>query len=249
MAEERTASGDRGCFFSLFFDKAPLIFLKETGENAILIAENKGCRTLHRREKRMKYNMMFQMLGKTLDSITKEKLTDKTQRKEIRNTYREIVERAKDIGSKNKLISSYGLAAYFIAMNRKGSLTPEENFRILDDGMRKSRLLKTFMGDAKHYFSEKNMESRRKWSAETHKRKYENDWVVDVLEKSGDYEFGLDYTECGVCKLCRQEGCPELAEYLCRLDFMLVEIMGIGLKRTMTLAEGAEKCDFRFLKQ
>lgn len=197
----------------------------------------------------MEYNIMYKAMGKMLDGIIKKEITDKKVRQKIHSEYKAIILRASDIGSDNKLLSSYGLAAYFIGMVRNTGLSNEENIRILEQGMRKSRLLKAFMGDSKHYFSEKNMESRRKWSKQTHERKYKNDWVVDVLEKTDDYEFGLDYTECGVCKLCRDEKCPELAKYLCSLDFMLVEIIGIKLKRTMTLADGCEKCDFRFIKQ
>ena len=197
----------------------------------------------------MKYDGMSKIYGMLISGIIKDKIKDKAVRKEIKRKYKEIVERADDIGgSKNNLIGSYLLAAYFIAMNRTTGLTPEENIDIMDKGMRNSGLVKAFMGDSKGYFSEKKMQFRREWAKETHKRKYKNDWVVDVLEKTDDYQFGLDYTECGVCKLCRDEGCPELAKYLCRLDYMLVEIMGLGLHRTMTLADGYEKCDFRFIK-
>lgn len=41
-----------------------------------------------------------------------------------------------------------------------------------------------------------------------------------------------------VCMLCQDEGCPELAAYLCKLDFVLADMMGMELKRTMTIAEG-----------
>ena len=194
----------------------------------------------------MKYSFMLRMFGTAVGGMVRQGVPDRQVRKKIKAEYRAILERAKDIGSDNKLLDSYALAAYFIAMNRCTGLTPEENIRIMESGMRSSRLLKAFMGDARGYFSEKNMESRRAWSKKTHEHRYENDWVVDVLEKTDDYQFGLDYWECGDCKLCADEGCPELAKYLCTLDFMLVDIMGITLERTGTLAEGCEKCDFRF---
>ena len=40
----------------------------------------------------------------------------------------------------------------------------------------------------------------------------------------------------------------ELAPYVCAVDKVASEMMGWGLSRTMTLAEGREKCDFRFKK-
>ena len=194
----------------------------------------------------MKSNVMIKGMGLALNSIVKKVIPNKDVLRSIKKEYQTIMDRAEDIGASNRLLSSYGLAAYFIAMNRKDELSPEENCRILDEGMRSSKLIKAVMGNSKSYFSEKSMESRRQWSKETHEKHYANDWVVDVLEKTDDYEFGFDYTECGVCKLCRDEGCPELAKYLCSLDFMLVEVIGIGLKRTTTLAEGGDRCDFRF---
>ena len=38
----------------------------------------------------------------------------------------------------------------------------------------------------------------------------------------------------------------ELMPYLCSVDFIMSERMGLGLERTTTLAEGSPKCDFRF---
>ena len=197
----------------------------------------------------MKYDVTLNMMGKVLKRMIATQITDKNKLKAIQDEYKTIILRADDIGNKNKLIMSYALAAYFIAMNRHGGLTPEENFKLLDDQIRTRKLVKALMGSSKNYFSEKNMESRRAWSKQTYERKYKNDWVVDVLEKTPEYEFGLDYRECGVCKLCRDEKCPELAKYLCGLDYTLVDIMDIRLIRTMTLAEGGTKCDFRFQKK
>ena len=40
----------------------------------------------------------------------------------------------------------------------------------------------------------------------------------------------------------------ELAPYVCAVDKVASEMLGWGLSRTMTLAEGCERCDFRFKK-
>ena len=102
------------------------------------------------------------------------------------------------------------------------------------------------LGDAESYLDPKKMEGRLQWSAESHKREYENDWVVDILPGNGEYDLGYDYHECGACKLCNDEGCPELAAYICRMDFVLADIMNMKLVRTGTIAEGAPYCDFRY---
>lgn len=141
------------------------------------------------------------------------------------------------------------MAAYFIAMNRCAGLSPEENFELLKDGLYNSALLRKAMGDADTYLDIRKMSGRRRWAEESHKRKYENDWVVDVLEGNDQYEVGYDYHECGICRLCQDEGCFELAKYLCRLDFVLADIMGMELLRTQTIAEGVDFCDFRYKKR
>ena len=64
--------------------------------------------------------------------------------------------------------------------------------------------------------------------------------------KEFDYEF--DYIECAVYNFFRQQGAAELVPYLCAIDKIASELMGWGLRRTMTLAEGGAKCDFRFKK-
>ena len=85
-----------------------------------------------------------------------------------------------------------------------------------------------------------------KWAEESHKVKGENNWVVDVLPRCKDFDLGYDYRECGICKICRDEGCFELAKYLCRLDYVIADMMGVKLVRTQTLAEGGDFCDFRY---
>ena len=39
-----------------------------------------------------------------------------------------------------------------------------------------------------------------------------------------------------------------MADYLCRMDYVLADIMHMKLVRTGTIAEGAAFCDFRYSK-
>lgn len=162
--------------------------------------------------------------------------------------YRAIIRRAKDIGP-SRLLSAYCMSAWFIALNRSTGDSAEENYVLLRDGLRKSRLFAMAMGDVDAYLDEKKLPGRLKWAKESKKRTYENDWVVEVLPGGAVFDLGYDYLECGICKLCRDEGCPELARYLCRMDFVLAELMGMELMRTTTIAEGGERCDFRYRRK
>lgn len=167
--------------------------------------------------------------------------------KKIEKEHKLIVERAKDIGKSN-LLSSYIMGSYFIALNRSTGKSAEENYEIFRDGLCASKLFHKIMGDADSYLNPKRMPARLKWSEESHKRKYENDWVVDILPGNESYDLGYDYHECGICKLCQDEGCPDLAAYLCRMDYVLADIMHMKLVRTGTIAERAAFCDFRYSK-
>lgn len=165
----------------------------------------------------------------------------------IKREYRAVLERAEDIG-KSRLMSSYCMGAYFIALNRMTQLSPEECFELYKDGLYGNKLFHKAVGDVDSYLDEKKMAGRKEWSRQSHLKKYRNDWVVDIIEggPQDDFVLGYDYHTCGICNLCRDEGCFELAKYLCRMDYVLADMMGMKLTRTQTIAEGGKYCDFRY---
>ena len=189
--------------------------------------------------------LIYQFYHSSVKAELKRREFSKDVTKKIANEHKRIVERAKDIGN-SKLLSSYIMGSYFIALNRSTGRSAEENYEIFRDGLCASKLFHKVMGDADSYLDPKRMPGRLQWSEDSHKRKYENDWVVDILPGNDEYNLGYDYHECGICKLCQDEGCPELAAYLCRMDYVLADIMHMKLVRTGTIAEGASYCDFRY---
>ena len=87
----------------------------------------------------------------------------------------------------------------------------------------------------------------REAALESQERRYPDDWVLHFVEGDGDeFDWGMDYTECGIVKFLHAQGADDLAPYLCLADFPVSDAFGLGLERTTTLAEGAERCDFRF---
>jgi hypothetical protein len=88
-----------------------------------------------------------------------------------------------------------------------------------------------------------------KRARDTQLRRYPMNFVMDYVEgDGGEFDYGIDYVECANCKFLRAEGALELTPYLCAMDKNNSELLGWGLTRTMTLAEGSPKCDFRFKK-
>jgi L-2-amino-thiazoline-4-carboxylic acid hydrolase len=108
-----------------------------------------------------------------------------------------------------------------------------------------TRLLLRWQG--RKQFSRKRIEQRRREAAISQERRYPDDWVFNSVEGDGrTFEWGLDYAECGVVNYLGQQGAPELAPYLCWLDYPVFAAMRVRLIRTETLAQGGQRCDFRF---
>jgi hypothetical protein len=89
----------------------------------------------------------------------------------------------------------------------------------------------------------------KKREVRSQQRRYPGDFVLNYVEGDGrEFDYGVDYIECANCKFLRAENAFELAPYACATDKPISELMGWGLTRTMTIAEGFSKCDFRFKK-
>ncbi|NIO39248.1 MAG: hypothetical protein GTO41_03020, partial [Burkholderiales bacterium] len=63
-----------------------------------------------------------------------------------------------------------------------------------------------------------------------------------------DFDFGVNYLKCGNYQFAIKHGGEAFAPYICMSDVALSEGMGWGLRRTQTLADGCNHCDFRFRK-
>lgn len=102
----------------------------------------------------------------------------------------------------------------------------------------------------KAIFSKRMKNYWRKWLKESQKRKYPENWVGDFVESDGiTFDYGLNFTECAWVKLVQKEGAEDIAPYACLCDYARMRAIGVGFKRTKTIAAGADICDFRFIKE
>ena len=86
-------------------------------------------------------------------------------------------------------------------------------------------------------------------AVKSHQRRYPGDYVLNYVAGDGcEFDYGVDYLECASCKFLEAENASELTPYVCAVDKTASELLGWGLQRTMTLAEGSHRCDFRFKK-
>jgi len=92
-----------------------------------------------------------------------------------------------------------------------------------------------------------NQKKVRRLAIASQQRTNPDDYVSRFVPgEPGRFDFGIDFVECAIIKFLHAEGAEELAPVLCELDWPLTEVIGIELVRTTTLAQGGERCDFRF---
>lgn len=95
-------------------------------------------------------------------------------------------------------------------------------------------------------FSPLYLDSLKHRAAESQRREYPGDWVYVYVEGDGsNFDYGIDYVECGICKFFRDQGAADLLPFMCALDFPMTRAFGLDMRRTMTLGGGRPKCDFR----
>lgn len=71
--------------------------------------------------------------------------------------------------------------------------------------------------------------------------------ITDKKETYG-LGYGIDIIECGICKLFKKHNFQKYTSILCEVDEVTSGLAGLKLIRTSTIALGATKCDFRFVK-
>lgn len=167
--------------------------------------------------------------------------------------YQSLLPELPDIGGEQNLnsgnlqASAYCLAGYRVLTAR--GLTAAEvgliNYQAFATASDLPEWLGPMLGRMQH--GQTNQARWRAQAAESQKRQYPGDWVFTFVEGDGQaFDYGLDFTECGICKFYHAQGADELAPYLCLMDGVVSDAFDYGLVRLKTLAEGAEVCDFRY---
>ncbi len=85
----------------------------------------------------------------------------------------------------------------------------------------------------------------RKISQKGHEDGFLAKVITDKQETYG-FGYGIDIMECGVCKLFYKHKAEKYTPILCEVDKITSGLAGLELIRNGTIANGADKCDFRF---
>lgn len=212
------------------------------------------------------YNKYKEKLLKELDRTTllmKDSLVARygndlagSLRKEIRQEYEKLISeipyikgiRAKPLNT-FLLITAQELSAYK-AMKKHGK-SPEEAWVLCHEALLirmaeipqwKRWLLKNFM------FSSLVKKIMQRRARKNEKGRF-GDFEIEYLAGKGDeFDLGVNYFQCGNLNFVKEHGGEEFAPYICMSDIAMSDVMGWGLIRTQTLADGCSHCDFRFNK-
>jgi len=173
-----------------------------------------------------------------------------------RQKYCDLIPQIPYFGENNTLVDMFYLPASrhlgtYKAFQEHGKTVEEVGQLVYEIGEAELKAIPGFVRRAVGivWFSRWFTARLKKRAALSQERKYPGGYVVAYLQGDGkefDYEF--DYIECAVYNFFRQQGAVELVPYLCAIDKIASELMGWGLRRTMTLADGGVKCDFQFKK-
>jgi hypothetical protein len=145
------------------------------------------------------------------------------------------------------LIESVRYLALYRAMREVGT-TDEDIGRILYDAVvTHPQDYAVHIAPGRVLSQQQLMERRRERATRSQQSQYAGDYVYELVAGDGSsFDFGYDFTACATLFLYHALGAGDVLPYYCFSDFPKCELSGLGLSRTMTLAEGYPRCDFRF---
>ena len=146
------------------------------------------------------------------------------------------------------MIQSASLLALYRVLKRHGQSADEIGAVVhrMAEGWvgRYPRLVRSLLG--RLYLSRFWRARTRRKAQASQARRYPGEFVYEVVEGGPDFEWGVNYLECGVVKFFQAQDAEALTPHMCVLDYLLFPSIGIDLQRTGTLAQGCTHCDFRF---
>jgi hypothetical protein len=158
-------------------------------------------------------------------------------------------------GARNVVIRDFPVAlwcvAYFRPMKAHGKTATELGKMIYDLFETELRQMPEAgrLSEGAKLFTREHIEKLRQWARWTQKREYPANWVAAFVPGNGvDFDYGYDYSECAIVKYLKAHGADEVAPYVCLNDFIRSQAYGTGLRRTKTLGQGDDVCNFRYKK-
>ena len=201
----------------------------------------------------MKYNGFYYRLFKgTIKKVAEEKygreFAAELMKKSAR-VYRELVEKADDIGDGNPMAYNELFALVFTApyVASEKKIPPE----VVQEMMRRALYhIRWYFGsvnlntDRGKAANKKSVVKYAKWYTPEREKLYPTSFKVDFVGQP--YEGACYYriTRCPVCAYAERLGVSELMPLFCELDSVMITLQHGVLHRKQTLASGGEYCDY-----
>lgn len=169
--------------------------------------------------------------------------------KNAKAEYRELLNKADDIGSKNPMASNLYFCLLFFSFMKgsEGKINSEDLKEIMRITLSDSILLK-LMGK-KDYNNPKDLKEFKEhihknseW-AELHRKDYPETWEFNFDDSHQD-GFYYYFTKCPIAKFFKDNNFEELTPLFCELDYLTIKTRKAKLFRDKTLAKGDYICDF-----
>jgi hypothetical protein len=170
-------------------------------------------------------------------------------RREMLDEYRSVIPTVPDVGGRRNRLSSglllaaWALAVYRVVVRHGGSAQDAGELLYRYTQARIEGIPRPLRG---RLLGGPRPARNQKVARRSQQRRYPGDWVAEYIDGTDQpFDFGMDYTECGIVKFLHAHDADELTPYICHLDYLIWEAAGAQLTRTKTLAWGCDRCDFR----
>lgn len=171
-------------------------------------------------------------------------------RRKAKVIFGEMVARTPDIGGLKenplRICLSGGMVWLSIYEAAEGAMDEATFADMVSTSMDSPLVRAAFKMKKKTTFTLKAQQFRKETAERTNPLCRDNPfhWNVEVILGRDADEYRINYRQCGLCALGKQEGLLHLVKHMCALDTMSIDWMGGVLHRTKTLASGGDCCNF-----
>lgn len=167
--------------------------------------------------------------------------------------YRDMLQRADDVGADNPMASNMYECLLFLALWKAadGKISVDDLREISVEVMSMPilKVIGLFVNGnkpsgIKHLKS--MMEKDAAW-LETHPQYKDVSWDFNFDETKHRDGFYYHFTQCPLNTFARREGYLDVLPVMCDIDYLSAKLMHFKLNRKYTLASGGEVCDYWFV--
>ncbi len=167
--------------------------------------------------------------------------------------YRDMLQRADDVGADNPMASNMYECLVFLAIWKAadGKISVEELREISVDVMSTPffKLMGLVVNGNKKSGMKRlraMMEKDADW-LEKHPQYKGSSWDFNFDETKHQDGFYYHFTQCPLNTFARREGYLEVLPVMCDIDYLTAKLMHMELHREHTLAGGGDMCDYWFV--